>query len=74
MDPDIRKAQELRNLITRSHWLSVVCFMEQVEPDSLCLEPSLLETVEEELQQFSAFESLAVYATALARFEGACDD
>ena len=74
MDPDTQNAQELRNLVKRAHWLSVVCFMEQVNPESLCLAPSLLETVEDELQQFSEFESLAVYASALSRFEGAHDD
>lgn len=74
MDPDTRSAQELGKLVRRAHWLSVVCFMEQVDPESLCLAPSLLETIEDELQQFSEFESLAVYASALSRFEGAHDD
>lgn len=74
LDPEIRSARELSKIVKRAHWLSVVCFMEQVSPDSLCLTQSLLETVEGEIQHLSEFEPLAVYAAALARLKGAHSD
>jgi hypothetical protein len=55
----------------RVHWLSAVCYLEQVEPQALRLTPELHERVLEEIEELGEFDGFAVYAELLTRFDRA---
>ena len=59
---------DVKSLVDAQHWLSVVCFMEGVDPKLLLLSPELAGRVDQELQLLKALDPLDVYASALQRF------
>lgn len=68
VDAALADQQALEALVRRVHWISAVCFMEQVKPESLRLAPAFLEHVIEELDELSEFDAFALYTEFLARF------
>lgn len=55
----------------RVHWLSAVCYLEQVEPQALRLAPELCDRVVEEIEELAEFDGFAAYAELLTRFDQA---
>jgi len=53
--------------VSEMHWLSLVCFIEQLDPTDLLLRQDLAPRVAVELAQLRAFNSLAAYAVCLER-------
>jgi hypothetical protein len=53
------------NTVKKMQWLSVVCFLEQVNPQGLALIPGLNERVLSELSQLQSYDPLEAYAACL---------
>ena len=70
-DEQEAKRQALVATANRVHWLSAVCYLEQVEPQALRLTPELHERVLEEIEELGEFDGFAVYAELLTRFDRA---
>lgn len=62
-------AQEVQNpaavAVASAHWLTAVCWVEGVEPESLALAPMLLSQVQMELETLRKLDPLEVYVAAL---------
>ncbi len=68
-DEQEAQRQALVATANRVHWLSAVCYVEQVEPQALRLTPKLHERVVGELQELAEFDGFATYAELLTRFD-----
>jgi hypothetical protein len=60
--------------VAQSHWLTVTCYVEQIAPESLSLEPMLLAQVQQELTILNGFDPLEVYAASLEYLSMADED
>jgi hypothetical protein len=69
------QASELSLLeqIKRQHRLSLVCFLEQIDPAILSLAPELLTRVQSELEFLGQLEPLTAYAVVLERLSSDMD-
>lgn len=54
--------------IKKMHWISIVCFLELVNPRDLALISGLHERVADELSQLQSWDPLEVYAAGLESF------
>lgn len=68
VDATLAEQRALEALVGEVHWLSAVCFMEQVKPESLRLASAFLDQIVEELDELREFDAFAVYTEFLSRF------
>jgi hypothetical protein len=48
------------------HWISLTCYVEQIEPEALSLRPDLFGRVQEELAELNALDPLRTYVAVLS--------
>lgn len=62
---DLREG--VRQRVQAQHWLTLTCFVEQIDPAALSLTPTLLNQIQEELGILRQCEPLEAYVSALDR-------
>jgi hypothetical protein len=55
----------INSIVSKMHWISLVCFLEGIAPQELMLMDDLLLRVEDDLAQLSNFSAIDVYAAGL---------
>jgi hypothetical protein len=55
----------LQRAVQEMHWISIVCFLEQVNHDDLLLLPEVASRIGVELAQLRAYNPLEAYAAGL---------
>jgi hypothetical protein len=65
----VDSAEDISDAVTRAvqemHWLSIICFLEQVNPSDLVLLPDVAGRVSIELTQLRGYDPLEAYAAGL---------
>jgi hypothetical protein len=64
---DEHEQEPVVEAVNGAHWLSVICYVEQIQPESLALEPALLAQIKLELRHFDQLDPLKVYAASIER-------
>jgi hypothetical protein len=59
--------QGVEEKVQAQHWLTLTCFVEQIDPAALSLTPELFTRIQEELSALRQCEPLEAYVAALDR-------
>lgn len=63
--PQKSERERCQEAISSQHWVTLVCFVEKIDPASLCLESRFEQRVQSELAVLAGFDPLQAYVTAL---------